>query len=555
MVRVNTLRELLSETQRVYGNRPAFMYRNGVSYDMITYSQFVNSVFALATTFVELGYSGKRIAVIGENSAQWVMVYMAAVSAGAVIVPLDRELQSSEVAQLVKESGAVALFYSMDYSYHYEDIKESYKGVDAYILNCIYEGEVRDNTLRKLVLQSIDTKEEGFKSLMKVDLDGDALCAIVFTSGTTGVSKGVMLSHENLLSNAYACLELVSLKGVRLSLLPMHHTYELTLGVIHYFVVGGTIAINHSIKYISQNLNVFAPETLLVVPLVAETFYNNIWATIRNSGREKSVRKMIQITRFLKSIGIDVRRLVFGKIIKALGGNLKNIFCGGAPINEEVAQGYIDFGINFYIGYGITECAPLITANMYCDRGKMYNCGKAIAGSVIRIANDAEEGEIEAKGPNIMLGYWDAPESTAAVMNGEWYKTGDIGKFDSNGDIVITGRIKNIIVLRNGKNVYPEELENYLYKSQYIKEVVVYGVERAAGEELQIVAEIYPDVDKVAEDNITDIYSVLKGEVDNINEKIAFFKRIAEVKVRDVEFEKTTSRKIKRGVINQNMKA
>ncbi len=546
MENIRTLRELLIFAQQKYTNIAAFLVRNGSGFDTITYDKFVNETLSLASSFVDKGYEGKRIALVGENSYLWAVSYMAAVSAGAVIVPLDRELQSYETAELVKRSGCSALIYSEGFDFHYKEQIDAYASIDTYTM---YSTHINDDTvsLESLIESGGKAKDSNYSKLMSVELNENALCSVVFTSGTTGISKGAMLSHKNLLSNAKASRDLIILRGVRLSLLPMHHTYEFTLGNIYYYLNGCTVAINHSIKYISQNMKLFAPTTLAAVPLIAETFYNNIWANIKSSGKERAVRNMIRITRFLRSIGIDVRRKVFKSIIDGLGGNLQHIFCGGAHVDEEVAKGFVDFGINFYIGYGITECSPLITANIYCDLKKMKSCGKAITCCEVRIASGNDtEGEVECRGDNVMLGYLDNPEATAEVMNGEWYRTGDIGRFDKDGDLYITGRIKNIIVLRNGKNIYPEEIEAYLYKIPYIKEVLVYGSSTTTGEELSIMAEVYPNMDKAAEDNIGDVKDVIKRGIDDINKSISYYKRIADVKFRDDEFEKTTSRKIKR---------
>lgn len=538
-----------------YAEKCAFKIRNKESFDTISYSKFVADTFALATFFVKKGYTNHPIALFGENSYQWVVSYMAAVSAGAYIVPIDKELQPNEIVGLVNNSSSVAVIYSDSYGYVVSDDVTAFEGVDCYVMG-------RENsTLQHPNLDSLIEGErtaaaDHYKTLFTVELDGDAMCSIVFTSGTTGVSKGVMLSHKNLLSDCFSCSEFIRFGGNRFSLLPMHHTYEFTLGVIFSFLQGCAISINHSIKYISQNMKIFAPTDLVVVPLVAETLYNSIWSTIRGSGKEKLVRKMLNVSNALRKVGIDLRKPLFKKVHDALGGNVKSIFCGGAHIDADIARGYIDFGFDFYIGYGITECSPLITANMSLKADKMASCGREISCCRVKIdsPDENEEGEIMVKGDNVMLGYYRNEEATRAVMSDGWFRTGDIGRFDSDQFLYITGRIKNIIVLKNGKNIYPEEIEGYIYKIPYVKEVVVYGGGAEQGDEVSIACEIFPNAERAAENNITDVEGVIRKEIGKINSELSYYKRVTTILFRDREFDKTTSKKIKRNIKNGDKK-
>lgn len=538
-----------------YAENCAFKIRNKENYDTISYSKFVADTFALATFFVKKGYIGHPIALFGENSYQWVVSYMAAVSAGACIVPIDKELQPNEISGLVKNSGSVAVIYSDSYSYAMSDEIAQYVDVDCYVIGRV-NPKLQHPNLDSLIESECNAADDGYKTLFSVKLDGDAMCSIVFTSGTTGVSKGVMLSHRNLLSDCFSCSEFIHFGGNRFSLLPMHHTYEFTLGVLFAFMQGCAISINHSIKYISQNLKIFAPTDLVVVPLVAETLYNSIWNTIRTSGKEKLVRKMLKVSNVLRKVGIDIRKPLFKKVHDGLGGNVRSIFCGGAHIDADIARGYIDFGFDFYIGYGITECSPLITANMSLKADKMASCGREISCCKVRIDSPDEnhEGEIMVKGENVMLGYYRNEEATRAVMSDGWFRTGDIGRFDKDQYLYITGRIKNIIVLKNGKNVYPEEIEGYIYKIPYVKEVVVYGGGAEQGDEVSIGCEIFPNMERAAEDNISDVEGVIKKEISKINSEISYYKRVTTILFRDREFDKTTSKKIKRNIKNGDKK-
>lgn len=547
MKNIKTLRELLTYSLTNYANENAFLIRNKEGYDSINYSKFVNDTFSLASYFVEKGYNGHQIALIGENSYQWVVTYLAAACAGAVIVPIDKELQSEEIAELAKNSESVAIIYSDAYRNVITEVVNYFNSIDCYVI-----GKKSDKlphaSLDDLISEYSHAKEENYKDMFAVELDSNKMCSIVFTSGTTGVSKGVMLSHSNLISNIKACYEFIRFEGNRFSVLPMHHTYEFTLGVLFSIFQGCAISINNSIKYVSQNLLLFAPTDLVIVPLIAETLYNSIWNTIRKSGKEKTVKNMIKISNTLLKIGIDIRRILFKKVHKALGGNVRNIFCGGAHIDADIARGYIDFGFNFFIGYGITECSPLITANMSLIHAKMSSCGKRISCCDVEIDNqDANgEGEIITKGENIMLGYFKNKEATDAVLHNGWFKTGDIGKFDNDGFLYLTGRIKNIIILNNGKNIYPEEIEGYIYKIPYVKEAMVYASENSSGTDMTLNVDIFPNIERGEADNITNIEDVIKAEIEKINNSISYYKRITNIKFRDAEFDKTTSKKIKR---------
>ena len=547
MENIKTLRDLLTCCLKNYAIESAFKIRNKENYDTISYSQFVNDTLSLATTFIRKGYSEKQISLIGENCYQWVVTYMAAVSAGAVIVPIDKELKPIEVANLAQNSDSAAIIYTNSYNSVIDEAIDEYKLMDCYVIGKASR-KLAHTTIDSLIIEGSDAKENNYNEVYSIDLDSDAMCSIVFTSGTTGISKGVMLSHNNLISNMKACYSFIRFGSDRFSILPMHHTYEFTLGVLFTMYQGSCISINNSIKYISQNLQIFAPTDLIVVPLIAETLYNSIWNNIRKSGKESTVRSMIKLSNFLLKIGIDVRKILFKKIHKALGGRVRNIFCGGAHIDSDIARGYIDFGFNFFIGYGISECSPLITANMSLKASKMGSCGSKIECCDVKIDNMDEngEGEIITKGDNIMLGYHNNKVETDKALQDGWFRTGDIGKFDKDGYLYITGRIKNIIVLKNGKNIYPEEIEGYLYKIPYIKEVIISACGGESGDEISLSAEIFPNEERAQIDNITDVKAVISDRINEINTNISYYKRITNIQFREEEFSKTTSKKIKR---------
>lgn len=541
MDKINNVVELIDRAEKLFGDKTLFQIRNRESFDKITYNEFIKDVRALATYFHKNNYSYKHIGVIGENSYEYAVTYYATIYCGSVIVPIDKDLTPNEISSLITMSDISYLVYSSAYDESIESIIAEHQDV---IFTKITK-KAKEGTLLDLIAKGkAIVAEEG---VFKANPDYKSMCEIVLTSGTTGVSKGVMLSHENLLTNIESCYEIIPFKVTTLSLLPMHHTFESTLGVMLTIYQGTTVSINNSVKYISQNMKLFRPTDLLVVPLITETLYNNIWKSIRESGKEKTVKTMLSISRFLLKIGIDMRKVFFKKILDAFGGRLQSLFCGGALLDKDVAIGLYEFGINVYIGYGITECSPIISGNISLRPSKYGSCGQTLSCCEIKIVdkNENGEGEILVKGPNVMLGYYKNPEATAEVMEDGWYKTGDIGKYDKDGFLYITGRKKNVIVLKNGKNIYPEELEGYLSKIKYVQECLVTAKNEGL-EQTAIQAELFLDQELIESERIEDAEAFVSKEIEKLNDTLAYYKRITNVSYRDTEFNKTTSRKIKR---------
>ncbi len=549
----NNIREAVLYSRTHYFDRPAFFIRNKTDYDTISYEKFTNDIFKLGAALVDKGFNGGRhIALIGENSYNWLVSALAVSSTGNTLVPVDKELPEADILNVVRSSDSEIMLFANSYSDVMEKVKEDLS----------LEVIVIDKPSNKLCETSTQAMIEGYSSddyiekCCNIPIDNESICYIVYTSGTTGMSKGVMLSHTNLISNIKCCFNLAVAGGCKFTLLPMHHTYELVLGTFFFMLSGSVNAINNSIKYINHNLQLFKPTDLVIVPLITETLYNSIWDKIRAGGKEKLVRNMIKISTFLLKFGIDIRRKVFSQVHEALGGRVVNIFSGGAPIDPKIAQCFVDFGFNFNIGYGITECSPLISGNCDQNRNKMDSCGRPGSCNEVKIDNPDEkgEGEIMAKGAKVMMGYYKNPEATAAVMRDGWFATGDVGRMDKDGMLYITGRVKNLIVLKNGKNIYPEELELSLYRIDLIKEAVVYSLDADNGEETAIAAEIFPDLEKIESNNISDYKKVIEEEIFKYNSTLPYYKRIAHITYRDSEFEKTTTKKIKRNKINGKQK-
>ncbi|MBO5218903.1 MAG: AMP-binding protein, partial [Clostridia bacterium] len=393
--------------------------------------------------------------------------------------------------------------------------------------------------------------EAGDDSYYANPVDLEKMCAILFTSGTTGTSKGVMLSQGNLCAAAYASSMTTPYDSrTRLvSVLPQHHTYEMTCSHIAAINLGCSEFINDSLKYVMRNFANYQPNALVLVPLFVETIHKRIRDEIRKKGMEKKVAFGKKLALTLLPLGIDIRPKLFSQITSALGGKVESIICGGAPVSPEILRDFYAYGITIYEGYGITECAPLLACNVPGEKPRFGSVGKPVYGVTLKIdkADPADEtGEILAKGPNVMLGYYKNEEATREVFTEDgWFRTGDIGYIDRDGYVYITGRKKNVIILSNGKNVFPEELEEHLSHSDLIKESVVIGRPDESGE-IAITALIYPDPDLTEGKSPEEIESAIRAEVDNINRSLPSFKHMSVVEVRDTEFEKTTSKKIKR---------
>ncbi|MEG2479904.1 MAG: AMP-binding protein, partial [Mucinivorans sp.] len=440
-------------------------------YKSISYKDFEADVLALSSWLKVNGLSSNHIAVVGENSYHWVVVYMATVVSGGTIVPVDKELSTVEMANVITQSEAKALFCSEDYLEVADELKQTFD-IPFYAINCDQCDQY--TPLSDLLVQgtSLYVKDP---SLARGEKWPQDVASIVFTSGTTGFSKGVMLTRENLISNVLSSDEFIQLGDCVLSVLPMSHTYEFTLDILFSIYQGRTIAINNSIKNFAQNIKLFAPTDMLLVPLVAVGIYNNIWNGIRAQGKEKLVRTMIVVSNTLRILGIDLRRKLFKSILDALGGRLNALFVGGAPVEPSLVKGFGDFGIQVNIGYGITECSPLVNGNITGKPKYSDTCGVSMPHVEIRInqPNEKGEGEIEVRGKSVMVGYYKNEAATKKAFHDGWFRTGDIGRVDKRGNLHITGRLKNLIVLKNGKNVYPEELESIIEKITPVKEVVV----------------------------------------------------------------------------------
>lgn len=559
---IKDLRDMVQTSAAFFGDKDLYVYKEDKQEVHFSYNQLRDEVERFGTALNVLGIDEGRVAVIGETSAKVTVTYLGTVNAGGVIVPLDRELTEDQIPEFIERAECDMVVYSASFNGIITKMAAKMPHVKYYI-PMKGEDEV-DHSLPSapVVMQFDEVLKLGEQALNehnnsyylhKIDLD--KMCAIIFTSGTTGTSKGVMLSMRNLVAAADA-----SCKGVPydsktrlVSVLPQHHTYEMTCSHLAVINLGASEYINDSLKYTMRNFQNYKPTALVLVPLFVETVYKKIWDNIRKKGMEKKVRGLMKFSDTLLKMGIDLRGVFFKEIHAALGGEVKSMICGGAPISPQILKDFYSFGIVIFEGYGITECAPLVAVNPN-GAARFGSAGKPVHDEKVRIDKDPAEdfGEIVVKGPNVMLGYYKDEAATKAAFthdmknfdNNGWFRTGDIGYIDNDGYIFITGRKKNVIILSNGKNVFPEELEEHLSHDPRIAESVIIGREQNG--ETIITALVHPDYEKFEGKSDDEIAAEIKEAVNDVNRTLPSFKHMTAVEVMKDEFEKTTSKKIKR---------
>ena len=521
----------------------------------MTYRQFAEEVCHVASAFRKLGLEGKRIAILGVTCHEWVATYLATVASGSVAIPMDKELSFEEILGFLTVSEADAIVYSKGFNQAFADVVGNHSTVTHFIPmdenGCDYVE--KDGVVPFAKLLTLGQEGEDYQFPEPSDMD--RMAEMLFTSGTTGTSKCVMLSERNILASMNAACANVEFfpEDTIVSVLPIHHTYELCcmLAGMNY---GMTIGINDSIKHALKSFATYRPTGLVLVPLFVETMYKKIWDEAKKKGKDKTLRFGLKLSRILRSIGIDIRRKLFGEVLNAFGGRLERIVCGGAPLNAEIVSKFEEFGVTIMEGYGITECSPLISVNPYFAL-KRNSVGPSVGCCTVKIldaapnANGYMEGEICAKGDNVMLGYYKNEAETQKVFTEDGYfRTGDIGYLDKDGYIFITGRKKSVIVLENGKNVFPEEIEEYLASIPGVAESVAVGRQGEGGHVI-LTAIVVPDAAHFAGKTPEEVEEAIRDGVRHLNKKIAGFKQIKQVEIRKEPFEKTTSRKIKRHLV------
>ncbi len=542
------MRELVEWAGEEYSDRISYSYKNKPSdrdTQKISFNRFRADVRSLTSSLVSLGVSGKHCVVIGRFSYEFALLYFSVMSAGGVLVPLDRDWHAEELYQTASKAEGTFLFAD-------EDIKEKAEYIEQRLklqAPCFYMNAKKQENNIKLLLARGEMKFISNPELyFGHKIDADIMSLLVFTSGTTGKGKGVMLTQRAVISDVRSAVSYIDYSQKTIGVLPPHHTYGSSVMFLAHAMIGSEIYVSGGLRHITKELREQKPGHLVLVPLFLETFYRRILATVKEKGKEQTLFNTIKLSNTLRKIGIDRRNSLFSSVRAAFGGNVKTIISGGAPINSEIISFFDSIGISVLNGYGITECAPLIAFN------RSRNIVEGSVGDIIEIdtvkisnPNEDGEGEILVRGENVMLGYYKDEEATKEAIDSEGYfHTGDYGKKDGN-ILYITGRKKNLIILSNGKNVYPEEIENELIAVGGVLEIVVYEGKSIKGTEHNvIVAEIFPDFEYFEKNSITDIKAYLKEHVDQYNKTAVPYKKITLVKVRNEEFPKNTLRKIQR---------
>lgn len=550
-VKIDTIKELMDLAEKEDGDKIAFEYRNEKDkskIEAITYKEFQYDTYYLGTALLQLGINKNHIAVIGENSYKWLTVYLTVLKSDSVLVPIDRELPEKDIINILKSSDSEVLFYAEKYEKYIEKFKKELPNIKYFI--GFDRNENLENVLsyKKIMDLGKERYEAGDKSYASIEhKDTNILKLLVYTSGTTGDPKGVMLTEHNLVSCVYYGLQVAEIKTKCLSVLPYHHTYEAVAGILVALHKHATICINDSLKNVLKNLQLYKPDYIYLVPAFTEVFYKNIWGTAKKEGKEAGLKFLIKLSNVLRKMGIDLRGKLFKSIHSAFGGNLKEIICGGAPIRPEIGKFFNDIGVMLLNGYGITECSPLVSVNRpkFNDSstvGVILPCCEV----KIENPNDEGDGEIWVKGDIVMMGYYKDKERTDKVLKDGWFNTEDYGKVNEKGQLVINGRKKNVIVLTNGKNVYPEEIENYILRIPYVEETIVKSVKNDIGQEVALCAEVYLNSDKVKELEIENVEEQLKKDISKETKELASYKHITKIEIRKTEFIKTTTKKIKR---------
>ncbi len=560
------LKDMLETTVARFPERALFKqkFNRNEPFREITFRQVLDDVYALGTAFLDLGLREKKIGVIGKNSYQWCETYLAVTGGVGVIVPLDKELHEEELKQLTVK-GELSAVITVENKYYetFKAIKESGESQLEYVINVAMEedespkdGYISWNKLRETGRKAVHNGDRKYIDAPVVNTD---LSVILFTSGTTDVSKGVMLNQKNLVLDTYLAQTLLEVRqgeDTFFSILPLHHTYECTATFLECVYNGTTMAICQGLKYIVKDMQETRPNLLLGVPVIFENLYNKITRNVRKSGKEKQLNTLFRINRVTKKIGLDISKQATKQITELFGGKLRTVICGGAAVDGDILDYFGDLGFRSVQGYGLTECSPVIALNP--DNAKFINnksAGYLFPLSECKIVDKDEDGfgEICFRGPTVMMGYYKDPERTAQAIDSDgWYHTGDLGYIDEQEYVYITGRKKSIIITGNGKNVYPEELEFYLQKSEYISESMVWGDETNADPTRRgIYATIRVNKEAIEDKFGTDyskeqVTEFINREVDKANEKLPLFKKITHVIIREREFNKTTTHKILR---------
>lgn len=553
---ITDLKDLLVSSAELYGDNIAYLQKWDPKgeFQETTYRQALEDVNGLGTALLARGLGGKRVAVIGENCYQWCSTYLAVTGGVGCIVPLDKELSADELKEQIKRAEVSCVVFAKKHEAVFRQIRDDGDTPLEFLVSFNAEEEKYGVlSWRGLIEEGGRMIGCGDRSYIDAEVDNEAMSILIFTSGTTGKAKGVMLCQKNICAELMIAPTTFELRedDRYMSFLPLHHTYECTCCFLMAIYKGSSVGFCQGLKYITKNLKELRPTMMLGVPALYEKLYSSIWKNVRKQGKEKTLRRVIKINRKTKKIGIDLGNIFFKQIRDIFGGRMKTLICGGAKINPEILDGLHDFGFNALQGYGLTEAAPMGAFNPQ-DAPNSRSIGIPFPGQSIKTINVNEEGigEICIKGPNIMMGYYQQPEETAKAIDEEgWFHTGDLGYIDDDGYAYLTGRQKNVIITKNGKNVYPEEMEYQISNIDFVEESFVFGQESSIDSDVVITASVKVDEDAVREIlgegcSDDDTRKLIWSEIDAINEAAPLYRKIRKVILRKSAFVKNTSQKI-----------
>ena len=550
------LKDMLKQTGEVYGDRPAYIFKTEEKgkFRIITHKEFRENINALGTTLIQMGLKDKRIAVISENRYEWELSYLAVAAGVGVIVPLDKALPDNELESLILRSQVEAIIYSSKYDAIMNTLREKKNTNLKYFISMDLEENTQGIYAEKaLVEKGKKLLADGNKTYIDAKIDAEKMGIMLFTSGTTAMSKAVMLSHKNLVTNVMDIIQRFDLTDEDrfLSFLPLHHVFECTVGFLYPISIGGSIAFCEGVKHMAENIKEFEITAMISVPAVFDIIYRKVMKTIEKKGKLANLEKGKKVSQFLLKMKIDLRKQLFKEVHESLGPKLKLVVTGGAALDPETEKGFNDLGFDVEQGYGLTETAPVIAAETPKCR-RLGSIGKKFPSVEVKIDDPDEEGigELMAKGPSIMLGYYENEEATKSALESDgWFHTGDLARIDKDGFIYISGRKKSVIVLNNGKNVFPEEIETLLNKVEGIKETFVFEKKEDDGD-VKVCVEIVYDKELIKElyniEGEENIKEFLWDKVKEVNKLMPKYKYVREMFITEEPLIKTTTLKIKR---------
>ena len=550
------LKDMLKQTGEVYADRPAYMFKteNEGEFRTITHKEFRNEINALGTALIKMGLKDKRIAIISENRYEWELAYLSVVAGTGVVVPLDKALPENEIESLILRSQVEAIFYSEKYN----DVMNNLRNKKNTNLQYFISMDLQENTngiyaQKALVEKGKKLLSEGNRKFLDAKINAEQMGIMLFTSGTTAMSKAVMLSHKNIITNVMDIIQRFDLNETDrlLSFLPLHHVFECTVGFLYPVSIGACICFCEGVKHMADNIKEFKITAMISVPAVFDIIYRKVMKTIEKKGKIATLEKGKKISQLLLKLKIDLRKQIFKEVHESLGPDLKLVVTGGAALDPETEKGFNDLGFDVEQGYGLTETSPVIAAETPKCR-RLGSIGKKFPSVEVKIENPDEDGigELMAKGPSIMLGYYENEEATKSTLEPDgWLHTGDLARIDKDGFIYISGRKKSVIVLNNGKNVFPEEIEALLNKVEGIKESFVYEKKEDDGD-IKVCTKIVYDKELIKElyniESEDEIREFLWNKVKEVNNLMPKYKYVKEMIITEEELVKTTTLKIKR---------